>query len=204
MKRINIFWAAALAAAMILGGCGQTQTEEQTPVQETEQAAEPETAQEETGGAAQEEGQKEEQEKKEEQEEQDTAQGTEDVQEETEGAEQMYEDNFAVEEEAVIAFGDKIKEAVAAKDMEALAALTSFPVYVGLPDTDGMVETKEELLELGTEKVLTEEMTASVAEADLSGQKPSMAGFIVAGKSGRPNIIFGVVEGKLAITGMNY
>ena len=30
------------------------------------------------------------------------------------------------------------------------------------------------------------------------------AGFVVADESGRPNIIFGVVEGRLAITGINY
>ena len=47
------------------------------------------------------------------------------------------------------AFADRIKEAVAAKDLEALADLTSFPVYVGLPDTDGAVNTREDFLALG-------------------------------------------------------
>ena len=102
------------------------------------------------------------------------------------------------------AFADRIKEAVAAKDLEALADLTSFPVYVGLPDTDGAVNTREDFLALGADQVFTDELLASVEEADMSGQEPSMAGFVVAGESGRPNIIFGVVDGKLAVTGMNY
>ena len=128
------------------------------------------------------------------------------AQEETEGGAegQLYEDNFAVDEDAVVAFGEKIQEAVAAKDMDALADLTAFPVYVGLPDTDGVVETREDFLALGAERVLTDELTASVAEAKLDGQQPSMAGFVVADESGRPSIIFGVVEGRLAITGINY
>ena len=88
--------------------------------------------------------------------------------------------------------------------MEALADLTAFPVYVGLPDTDGIVETREDFLALGAEQVLTNELVSSVEQADLSGQEPSMAGFVVADESGRPNIIFGVVEGKLAVTGINY
>lgn len=117
---------------------------------------------------------------------------------------QSYEDNFAVDSEAAAAFAGKIKEAVAAKDMEALADLTSYPVYVGLPDTEGIVETKEDFLALGADQVLTQELMDSVSAASVDNFTPSMAGFVVAGENGRPNIIFGVVEGKLAITGINY
>lgn len=117
---------------------------------------------------------------------------------------QSYEDNFAVDSEAAAAFAGKIKEAVAAKDMEALADLTSYPVYVGLPDTEGIVETREDFLALGADQVLTQELMDSVAAASVDNFTPSMAGFVVAGENGRPNIIFGVVEGKLAITGINY
>ena len=117
---------------------------------------------------------------------------------------QSYEDNFAVDSEAAAAFAGKIKEAVPAKDMEALADLTSYPVYVGLPDTEGIVETREDFLALGADQVLTHELMDSVAAASVDNFTPSMAGFVVAGENGRPNIIFGVVEGKLAITGINY
>ena len=195
MKIRKLFLAAGLTAVMVMAGCGQDAAEEKNLEQETEQVEE--TEQEsgvedaQTDAEAADSGQTEEESG---------------AQEETEGdAEgQLYEDNFAVDEDAVVAFGEKIQEAVAAKDMEALADLTAFPVYVGLPDTDGVVETREDFLALGAERVLTDELTASVAEAKLDGQQPSMAGFVVADESGRPNIIFGVVEGRLAITGINY
>ena len=195
MKIRKLFLAAGLTAVMVMAGCGQDAAEEKNLEQETEQVEE--TEQEsgvedaQTGAEAADSGQTEEESG---------------AQEETEGGAegQLYEDNFAVDEDAVVDFGEKIQEAVAAKDMEALADLTAFPVYVGLPDTDGVVETREDFLALGAERVLTDELTASVAEAKLDGQQPSMAGFVVADESGRPSIIFGVVEGRLAITGINY
>ncbi len=199
MKIRKLFLAAGLTAVMVMAGCGQDAAEEKNLEQETEQVEE--TEQEsgvedaQTDAEAADSGQTEEESG---------------AQEETEASSegsaegQLYEDNFAVDEDAVVAFGEKIQEAVAAGDMEALADLTAFPVYVGLPDTDGVVETREDFLALGAEQVLTDELTASVAEAKLEGQQPSMAGFVVADESGRPNIIFGVVEGKLAVTGINY
>lgn len=45
-----------------------------------------------------------------------------------------YEDNFAVDSKAAKGFAEKVKDAAAQKDLEALAELTAFPVYVGLPD----------------------------------------------------------------------
>ncbi len=195
MKIRKLFLAAGLTAVMVLAGCGQNAAEEKDLGQETEQVEEAEqetaaeTEQAEEAAQPEEEG---------------------GAQEETEASSeasaegQLYEDNFAVDEDAVVDFGEKIQEAVAAKDMEALADLTAFPVYVGLPDTDGVVETREDFLALGAEQVLTDELVSSVEQADLSGQEPSMAGFVVADESGRPNIIFGVVEGRLAVTGINY
>ena len=88
---------------------------------------------------------------------------------------QMYEDNFAVDSKAAMAFAKKIQEAVAQKDLEALAELTAFPVYVGLPDV-GVVETKEDFLNLGAEAVFTDELLESVQNADMDHFQPSMAG----------------------------
>ena len=197
MKIRKLFLAAGLTAVMVMAGCGQKAAEEKNPEQETEQVeeTEQESSVEDAQTEAVDDGQTEEE-------------GG--AQEETEASPegspegQLYEDNFAVDEDAVVSFGEKIQGAVAAKDMEALADLTAFPVYVGLPDTDGVVETREDFLALGAEQVLTDELVSSVEQADLSGQEPSMAGFVVADESGRPNIIFGVVEGKLAVTGINY
>ena len=201
MKMRKWMLAAGLTAAMILAGCGGNTGTDAAQTQETEEAAQENTEQADTSA----------QEDSEQAEDAETGQEEQNP-EETGGSETSesgeeavtYEDNFAVDSEAVSAFADKIKEAVAAKDMEALADLTAFPVYVGIPDTDGIVETREDFLALGADQVLTDELSASVEAADMSGQEPSMAGFVVSGESGRPSIIFGVVDGKLAVTGINY
>ncbi len=113
-----------------------------------------------------------------------------------------YEDNFAVDSKAAKEFAEKIKEATAQKDLEALAELTAFPVYVGLPDV-GVVETKEDFLNLGAEAVFTDELLESIEMADIENLQPSMAGFPIS--DGRiASINFSVVDGGLAINGINY
>lgn len=114
-----------------------------------------------------------------------------------------YEDNFSVDSEAAAAFAGKIKEAVANQDLEALADLTSYPIYIGFEDGGVSVTSREELIALGAEKIFTSEMMTSIENAEESGLSPSMAGFVLSAE-GRPNIVFGVVDGKLAIRGMNY
>lgn len=88
------------------------------------------------------------------------------------------------------------------KDDIALADLTAFPVYVGLPDA-GVVETREDFLNLGAEAVFTDELLESVEKADIENFQPSMAGFSIS-DGGTANINFGVADGKLAINGINY
>lgn len=113
-----------------------------------------------------------------------------------------YEDNFAVDSKAAKEFAEKVKVAAKDKDLEALAALTAFPVYVGLPDV-GVVETKEDFLNLGAETVFTEELLKSIEMADIEDFQPSMAGFSISdGKTA--NVNFGVVDGILEINGINY
>lgn len=113
-----------------------------------------------------------------------------------------YEDNFAVDSKAAREFAEKVKDATAQKDLEALAELTAFPVYVGLPDVD-VVETREDFLNLGEEAVFTDELLESIEMADIENLQPSMAGFTIS--DGRTaNINFGVVDGVLAINGINY
>ena len=115
---------------------------------------------------------------------------------------EKYEDNFAVDSEAAKAFAEKIKDAAARKDLEALAELTAFPVYVGLPGVD-VVETKEDFLKLGADAVFTDELLESIEKADIDNFQPSMAGFPIS--DGRTaSINFGVADGKLVINGINY
>lgn len=119
------------------------------------------------------------------------------------GNEQNYEDNFAVDSEAVVAFAEKVQAAVAEKNLEALADLTGYPVYVGFTDGGVGVNTRDEFIELGADKIFTQELLDSVAGADIENLSPSMAGFTVT-KDGAPNVIFGVRDGKLTINGINY
>lgn len=114
-----------------------------------------------------------------------------------------YEDNFAVDEEAVTDFAKKIQAVVADKDLEGLADLMAFPNYVGFPEEGAFVDTREDFLALGAEQVFTDELLSEIAEADLEDLSPSMAGFILS-KNGAPNIVFGVSDGHLAIVGINY
>ena len=114
----------------------------------------------------------------------------------------VYEDNFAVDKEAAKEFAGRVKEAVVGKDLEALAELTAFPVYVGLPDA-GVVETKEDFLNLGAERLFTDEMLKSIERADIDHFEPCMAGFLIS-DGGTANINFGVADGKLAVNGINY
>ncbi len=115
----------------------------------------------------------------------------------------QYTDNFDVDDAAVTAFAEEIKGAVADKDVEALADLVAFPIYLGSTDGGESVETREEFVALGADRIFTEELMSEIAEADTEGLSPSMAGFSLS-KSGRPNIIFGVSEGRLAVVGINY
>ena len=116
-------------------------------------------------------------------------------------AAQTYEDNFAVDTAAAEEFAQKVKDAAAAKDLEGLAELTAFPAYVGLPGVGG-VETREDFLKLGAEAVFTEELMEALA-ADIDNLQPSMAGFSIS-NGGTANINFGVRDGVLAISGINY
>lgn len=115
-----------------------------------------------------------------------------------------YEDNFAVETDTAAAYAKLIKEAVAEKDIEKLADLTSFPVYVGLSKENPVIYTREEFIAIDANLLFSEEMITSIAGADETTLKPSRAGFTLHGPNGMPSITFGVQNGKLGISGINY
>lgn len=114
-----------------------------------------------------------------------------------------YEDNFAVPTEDAVAFAEKIQDAVANEDLEALADLTYYPVYVSIADSS-VIESKDDLIALGADKIFTSEMKDSIANADLTTLNPSMAGFTLYGSDGAPSITFSVQNGVLGISGINY
>lgn len=129
-----------------------------------------------------------------------TEETTQDITQETDT---QYEDNFSVDSSAVADFANEIKNVVAAQDLSALADLASYPLYIGFSEGGISVNTKEELLELGAERIFTPELEEAVQATEESSLSPSMAGFSMT-KDGRPNVVFGVTGGRLAIQGINY
>lgn len=215
MKKSRIF-LMIIVMVLALSGCGQEKEEKYNVApeestllpkegeSETEQSQEPAVQQ---GSAAATEQADQEQVDQEQAEQaptdQDPAADTAEGSQQEAAAGSSWEDNFAVDTAAAAEFGGKIKEAVAAQDIEKLADLTAFPVYVGVIGDGTVVETREDFIALGADALFTEEMTASIAGADENSLNPSKAGFTLYSGDGAPSITFGVQDGKLGISGIN-
>ena len=211
MKKSWIF-LMIIVMVLVLSGCGQEKEEKYNVApeestllpkegeSETEQSQEPAVQQEAAAATEQADQEQVDQEQAEQAPtDQDTAEGSQ--QEAAAGG--SWEDNFAVDTAAAAEFGGKIKEAVAEQDIEKLADLTAFPVYVGVVGDGTVVETREDFIALGADALFTEEMTASIAGADENSLNPSKAGFTLYSGDGAPSITFGVQDGKLGISGIN-
>ncbi|MGN0425315.1 MAG: hypothetical protein ACI4FY_08360 [Acetatifactor sp.] len=112
-------------------------------------------------------------------------------------------DNFSVHASMVAAFAKEIKAAVAEKDLEALADLAAFPMYIGFQDGGKSVETKDDFLALDADTIFSQELMDAIAAADETKLSASRAGFSLT-DTGAPNIVFGVREGRLAVQTINY
>lgn len=182
----------AAALCLLLTGCGQDTSSNETPSesassgqsQETQQPAGEETAPEETPDKT-------------------PAEAPDAQAPEEDAGEQTYTDNFSVDPAAVQAFAQDIQQVVADQDLEGLADLVSFPIYLGFADDPQSVETREDFVALGADRIFTEDLLTEISTADTSALEPSRAGFALSA-SGRPNIVFGVSNGHLAIVGINY
>lgn len=201
MKNLKLAAAAGLFA-LVLAGCGQgaaTETTAETAAETTEAAGE-ETAEEASAEESEETSA-----------EADEAGGQEtsgEAEEETEdGAEESaaggYEDNFSVDSQAAADFAVQVQAVVASDDLQGLADLTAYPVYVGIGEGQA-VESEEDFLALDPAEVFTDELKSAVASADPEALEPSEAGFVLSDENGKPNVIFGVVDGELAVRGINY
>ena len=120
MKMRKVMAAAGLTAVMILAGCGGNTGGDAGQTQEAEETVQENTDQTDTEESGQEESEQAEKTENDQTEQSGESAGGAETSESADGAE-TYEDNFAVDSEAVTAFADRIKEAVAAKDLEALA-----------------------------------------------------------------------------------
>ncbi len=122
--------------------------------------------------------------------------------EQTEAEVEEKNDNYTDLEEKgesgeIAAFAEKIQNAAANKDMEALADLCSYPLAVN----GEVVENRDDFLALGEDVIFTEERCAVVADTDIAALEETMAGIIMGDAT--PNIIFKSVDGNLGITGIN-
>lgn len=204
MKNLKLAAAAGLFA-LVLAGCGQgaaTETTAETAAETTEAAGE-ETAEEASAEESEETSAEAETDEADGQETSGEAEETEAEDGAEESAAGGYEDNFSVDSQAAADFAVQVQAVVASDDLQGLADLTAYPVYVGIGEGQA-VESEEDFLALDPAEVFTDELKSAVAAADSEALEPSEAGFVLSDENGKPNIIFGVVDGELAVKGINY
>lgn len=100
-------------------------------------------------------------------------------------------------------FAKQVLAAVAAKDMNALADLMNYPVYIAcVKENDGIVDNKEAFLALDPEEIFDQSLLDEMAKVDVESLEPLQAGVVLGEDT--PNIIINSSDGKLGINGINY
>lgn len=124
--------------------------------------------------------------------------------EESEGTALEENQNFEdLESSDYQGFAEEVVGAITSKDMNALAELMHYPVYISfVKENDGVVNDKESFLALDPEMVFDSALIEAAEEADLTTLEPSMAGVVIGEET--PNVIINSSEGQLGIVGMNY
>lgn len=124
--------------------------------------------------------------------------------EESEGTALEENQNFEdLESSDYQGFAEEVVGAITSKDMNALAELMHYPVYISfVKENDGVVNDKESFLALDPEMVFDSALIEAAEAADLTTLEPSMAGVVIGEET--PNVIINSSEGQLGIVGMNY
>lgn len=103
--------------------------------------------------------------------------------------------------EDIRSFAEEIQITVADKDLDALADLCGYPVFVGLENGEGLeIMEKEEFLAIGEDNIFTETLMKEIAAIVPEELEQFEAGVVMGDAA---NIIFGSVEGAPAIVGIN-
>lgn len=103
--------------------------------------------------------------------------------------------------EQIKSFAEEIQGAVAAQDIGWLADLAAYPVFVSLEAGEGSeIQSVEEFMALGEDKVFTETLLTQIADVDPEGLEVFGAGVIMGEDV---NITFNNVDGEPKITGIN-
>ena len=124
--------------------------------------------------------------------------------EESEGTALEENQNFEdLESSDYQGFAEEVVGAITSKDMNALAELMHYPVYISfVKENEGVVNDKESFLALDPEMVFDSALIEAAEAADLTTLEPSMAGVVIGEET--PNVIINSSEGQLGIVGMNY
>ncbi|MBS6953198.1 MAG: hypothetical protein KH230_08175 [Enterocloster asparagiformis] len=192
MKKKWIVLGTAMMMAAAITACGTKDTTATTVAVETmaetkadTSAAESEAAPEETGTASEETG----------------ANAAGETYSTGDEADDVSEQAADMSADEIKDFAVKVQKAVADKDMEALADICAYPVYVSLSEGEGAeIDNKEAFLALDTAKLFTEGMLKEIAETDPATLEQFGAGVIMGNEN---NVIFNSVDGQPAITGIN-
>ena len=106
-----------------------------------------------------------------------------------------------LEQSEIKPFAEKVQKAVAFYDMEALAGLCAYPVYVSLGEGQGEeIADEAAFLKMDADKIFTESLLKEIADTDVDTLEQFGAGVIMGGEN---SIIFNNVDGQAAITGIN-
>lgn len=118
-----------------------------------------------------------------------------------EEAEDVSNAGAELEQSEIKPFAEKVQKAVADKDMEALAGLCAYPVYVSLGEGQGEeIADEAAFLKMDADKIFTESLLKEIADTDVDTLEQFGAGVIMGGEN---SIIFNNVDGQAAITGIN-
>ena len=118
-----------------------------------------------------------------------------------EEAEDVSHAGAELEQSEIKPFAEKVQKAVADKDMEALAGLCVYPVYVSLGEGQGEeIADESAFLKMDGGQIFTESMLKEIADTDVDTLEQFGAGVIMGGEN---SIIFNNVDGQAAITGIN-
>lgn len=118
-----------------------------------------------------------------------------------EEAEDVSHAGAELEQSAIKPFAQKVQKAVADKDMEELAGLCAYPVYVSLGEGQGEeIDDEAAFLKMDAGRIFTESLLKEIADTDVDTLEQFGAGVIMGEEN---SIIFNNVDGQAAITGIN-
>lgn len=111
----------------------------------------------------------------------------------------------SLEESDYKGFAEQIQHIFSERDIEALARLCAYPVYVTTEaNTEGLDVADAAGLKAQKDDIFTDAMLQAVAGVDPDRLTPSQAGIFVGSESGSPGLFFSLAEdGHLKIMGIN-